>query len=181
MSDNTRSVYSPSRGGAPPPKMDALSPPHPVAASAAWHAVLIGRTHDEVAAITAQAAFLLGARGSTLQPVAYQDITVRDGQRVMTHRWTKSTIGALTKAGVQAGQLTLGYESEATTTPVKGKQFDRGNLPWWGILRGRQPLPKTTLCRHAHTGDRPGSLNMIHSRIPRCEPKGGLHWHIFSP
>ena len=122
--------------------MDALSPAHPVAASAAWHAVLIGRAPDEMAAITAQAAFLLEARGSTVQPSACQDVTDRDGQRIVTHRWTKATIAALTKAGIQAGQLTLSYESEATTTPVKGKQLDRGAFPGGGRCVGGSCFPK---------------------------------------
>jgi len=142
MSDNTRSVYSPSRGGAPPPKMGALSPAQPVAANAAWHAVLIGRTHDEMAAITAQAALLLGAHGSTVQPSAYQDVTDRDGQRIMTHRWTKATLAALTHAGIQVGQLSLSYDSEATTTPVKGKQRDRGAFPYGGQCVGGSCFPK---------------------------------------
>ena len=164
MSDHTRHVHSPSRGGAPPPKMAPLTPAQPAVAGAAWHAVLIGRAHDEVAKITAQAALLLGTHGSTVQPTVHQEITDRDGQRITACRWAHATLAALAHAGLRVDQLTLRHDSATTATPVEGEQLERGNFPSRGTMYGRPWLPNDCTVHVCATGDRPGSLSVLHSR-----------------
>ena len=113
--------YSPRRTADKPPPMAPLSAEASPAAGA-WHALLVGRTQEEIAAIVRQTGVQLSAAGGSVEPATYQQLMTIEGERVMATRWTKSTVAQFKHFAMVPDTLVPQYGTQETASPVKGKQ-----------------------------------------------------------
>ena len=112
--------YSPRRTADKPPPMAPLSAePSPV--GGAWHALLVGRTQEEITAIIRQASIMLSAAGCSVEPSTYQQFMLIEGERVMVNRWTKSTVAQFKHSALAPDTLVPQYGTQESASPVKGK------------------------------------------------------------
>jgi hypothetical protein len=158
--------YSPRRTADKPPPMAPLSVEAPPAGGA-WHALLVGRTQEEIAAIIRQSGVKLLAAGGSVEPSTYQQFMMIEGERVMVNRWTKSTVAQFKHYAIVPDTLVPQYGTQETASPVKGKQCFPPFLPC-------SPLPTGNTGRAGGGGG--GGRQIAHNR----ENFPGLRWRFFS-
>ena len=110
------SVCSPKRTADKPPVIAALSS-GPSPAGGAWHALLVGRTQEEIAAIV-RAGVMLLAQGWSVQPQPFQQCLTIDGDHVTVNRWTKSTVAQF-KHYTMEPDTTRRYDMQEISSLVK--------------------------------------------------------------
>ena len=119
-----RSAYSPHRTADKPLPMEPLGSDAPLPADGAWHALLMGRTTEEIAAIIAQAGVILEGQGSSVPAQTCQQIVVVGAARVTVTRWTKATLAQFRRYALEPDAMVIRYGTQAIKSPVKGTHND---------------------------------------------------------